>query len=67
MCCCSQDYDLIKTYVGMPDEWQQKITEYAHLNGMTVSSHEIFPAARYGVNAVEHIVGLRVVAVIRLS
>ncbi|WP_298360225.1 amidohydrolase family protein [Runella sp.] len=49
------DYDLIKTYVRMPDEWQKKITEYAHQNGMTVSSHEIFPAARYGVDAVEHI------------
>ncbi|MCP1383926.1 amidohydrolase family protein [Runella salmonicolor] len=48
-------YDLIKTYVRMPDEWQQKITEYAHQNGMTVSSHEIFPAARYGVDAVEHL------------
>ena len=48
-------YDLIKTYVRMPDEWQKKITEYAHQNGMAVSSHEIFPAARYGVDAVEHI------------
>ncbi|MEZ4903185.1 MAG: amidohydrolase family protein [Spirosomataceae bacterium] len=48
-------YDLIKTYVRMPDEWQKKITEYAHQHGMTVSSHEIFPAARYGVDAVEHI------------
>lgn len=48
-------YDLIKTYVRMPDEWQKKITEYAHKHGMTVSSHEIFPAARYGVDAVEHI------------
>ncbi len=49
------EYDLIKTYVRMPDEWQKKITEYAHQNGMSVSSHEIFPAARYGVDAVEHI------------
>lgn len=49
------EYDLIKTYVRMPDEWQKKITEYAHENGMSVSSHEIFPAARYGVDAVEHI------------
>ncbi|MFN8347499.1 MAG: amidohydrolase family protein [Spirosomataceae bacterium] len=48
-------YDLIKTYVRMPDEWQQKITEYAHRIGIPVSSHEIFPAARYGVDAVEHI------------
>jgi Tol biopolymer transport system component/imidazolonepropionase-like amidohydrolase len=51
----SLGYDLIKTYVRMPDQWQKKITEFAHQNGMTVSSHEIFPAARYGVDAVEHI------------
>ncbi len=49
------DYDLIKTYVRMPDEWQKTITEFAHRHGMTVSSHEIFPAARYGVDAVEHL------------
>lgn len=48
-------YDFIKTYVRMPDNWQKKITEYAHKNGMAVSSHEIFPATRYGVDNVEHI------------
>jgi Tol biopolymer transport system component len=48
-------YDLIKTYVRLPDEWQKIITEFAHKNGMAVSSHEIFPAARYGVDAVEHV------------
>lgn len=49
------EYDLIKTYVRMPDLWQKRITEYAHRHGMSVSSHEIFPAARYGVDAVEHL------------
>lgn len=48
-------YDLLKTYVRLPDEWQKIITEFAHKNGMAVSSHEIFPAARYGVDAVEHV------------
>lgn len=48
-------YDFIKTYVRIPDDWQKKITEYAHKNGISVSSHEIFPAARYGVDNVEHI------------
>jgi Tol biopolymer transport system component/imidazolonepropionase-like amidohydrolase len=50
-------YDLIKTYVRMPDILQQRITIFAHAHGIPVSSHEIFPAMRYGVDAVEHIGG----------
>ncbi|MCF2492861.1 DPP IV N-terminal domain-containing protein [Dyadobacter chenhuakuii] len=48
-------YDMIKTYVRMPDSLQKQVTEFAHRNGIPVSSHEIFPAAGYGVDAVEHI------------
>lgn len=51
------EYDLIKTYVRMPDILQRKITAFAHKNGIPVSSHEIFPAMRYAVDAVEHIGG----------
>ncbi|MDF9799643.1 Tol biopolymer transport system component/imidazolonepropionase-like amidohydrolase [Catalinimonas alkaloidigena] len=50
-------YDLIKTYVRMPDSIQQIITEAAHEMGIPVSSHEIYPAMRYNVDAVEHIRG----------
>ncbi|SOD78903.1 amidohydrolase family protein [Spirosoma fluviale] len=50
-------YDLIKTYVRMPDNKQQRITAFAHAHGLPVSSHEIFPAMRYDVDAVEHIGG----------
>jgi Tol biopolymer transport system component/imidazolonepropionase-like amidohydrolase len=50
-------YDLIKTYVRMPDAMQQRITAFAHAHGLPVSSHEIFPAMRYDVDAVEHIGG----------
>ncbi|WAC14093.1 DPP IV N-terminal domain-containing protein [Dyadobacter pollutisoli] len=50
-------YDMIKTYVRMPDILQQRITNFAHAHGLPVSSHEIFPAMRYGVDAVEHIGG----------
>ncbi|MFT6879395.1 MAG: Tol biopolymer transport system component/imidazolonepropionase-like amidohydrolase [Arcticibacterium sp.] len=53
----SLGYDLIKTYVRMPDILQKKITAFAHKNGIPVSSHEIFPAMRYAVDAVEHIGG----------
>ncbi len=50
-------YDMIKTYVRMPDILQERITRFAHSHGIPVSSHEIFPAMRYGVDAVEHIGG----------
>ncbi|WP_109677659.1 DPP IV N-terminal domain-containing protein [Dyadobacter jejuensis] len=50
-------YDMIKTYVRMPDILQQRITAFAHAHGIPVSSHEIFPAMRYGVDQVEHIGG----------
>lgn len=48
-------YDMIKTYVGLPDMLQKRVTEFAHAHGIPVSSHEIYPAAGYGVDAVEHI------------
>lgn len=47
-------YDMIKTYVRMPDAMQKRVTAFAHTLGIPVSSHEIFPAMRYGVDAVEH-------------
>jgi Tol biopolymer transport system component/imidazolonepropionase-like amidohydrolase len=50
-------YDLIKTYVRMPDLMQQRITQFAHAHGILVSSHEIYPAMGYAVDAVEHIGG----------
>lgn len=48
------DYDFIKTYVRFPDDWQKKATAFAHEHGIPVSSHEIYPATSYGVDAVEH-------------
>ncbi len=50
-------YDLIKTYVRMPDSLQKQITTAAHEIGIPVSSHEIYPAMGYNVDAVEHIRG----------
>lgn len=47
-------YDMIKTYVRMPDLMQKRITEFAHKIGIPVSSHEIYPATKYGVDNVEH-------------
>lgn len=51
------DFDLIKTYVRMPDPMQKRITAFAHAHGLPVSSHEIYPAMSYEVDAVEHIGG----------
>ena len=51
------NYDMMKTYVRLPDAMQQRITTFAHAHGMPVSSHEIYPAMSYQVDAVEHIGG----------
>jgi Tol biopolymer transport system component/imidazolonepropionase-like amidohydrolase len=51
------DFDMIKTYVRMPDAMQQTIVSKAHAIGIPVSSHEIYPAVGYGVDAVEHLKG----------
>jgi imidazolonepropionase-like amidohydrolase len=48
------NYDFVKTYVRFPDDWQKKATAFAHAHGIPVSSHEIYPATSYGVDAVEH-------------
>ncbi len=48
------EYDLIKTYVRLPDAMQRKIVTAAHQMGVPTSSHEIWPAAGYGMDAVEH-------------
>lgn len=51
------DYDLIKTYVRLPDLLQKRVVEYAHDHGIAVTSHELYPAASYGADGVEHIGG----------
>jgi hypothetical protein len=48
------DYDLLKTYVRLPDLLQKRAIEGAHKIGIPVSSHEIYPAALSGVDSVEH-------------
>jgi imidazolonepropionase-like amidohydrolase/Tol biopolymer transport system component len=51
------DADMIKTYVRMPDAMQKMIVAQAHAIGIPVSSHEIYPAAAFGVDQVEHLRG----------
>ena len=50
-------YDFIKTYVRLPDLLQKRIIEGAHLAGLPVTSHEIYPAVAYGADGVEHVRG----------
>ncbi|NKB98304.1 MAG: amidohydrolase family protein [Pseudomonadales bacterium] len=51
------DLDFIKTYVRLPDHLQKKVVDFAHANGMPVSSHELYPAVAHGMDHVEHIGG----------
>jgi Tol biopolymer transport system component len=48
------DYDLLKTYVRLPDLMQKRAIEGAHKIGIPVSSHEIYPSTLSGVDSVEH-------------
>lgn len=48
------DYDLIKTYVRFPDSLQSKVVSAAHKMGIPTASHELYPAAAYGMDAMEH-------------
>jgi Tol biopolymer transport system component len=48
------EYDLLKTYVRLPDDLQKHAIEGAHRIGIPTSSHEIYPAALSGTDSVEH-------------
>ena len=50
-------YDLVKTYVRLPDDLQKLAIEEAHRQGIFVTSHELYPALAYGVDGVEHVAG----------
>ena len=50
-------YYLVKTYVRLDDRLQKRVIEFAHANGMPVTSHEIYPAVASGADGVEHIRG----------
>ncbi len=50
-------YDLVKTYVRLPDPLQKAAIEKAHAEGVFVTSHEVYPAVAYGVDGIEHLSG----------
>lgn len=49
------DYDMVKSYVRLPDEYQQLLVREAHKIGIPLSSHEIAPAVQNSMDSVEHI------------
>lgn len=51
------DYDLIKTYVRLPDNLQKRVIDGAHKLGLPVTSHELYPAVAFNVDGVEHVRG----------
>ncbi len=48
------EYDMLKTYVRLPDLLQKRAIEGAHRIGIPTSSHEIYPAALSSTDSVEH-------------
>lgn len=51
------EYDVVKTYVRLDDETQRDAIRRAQRFGAFVTSHELYPAVRYGVNGLEHVKG----------
>jgi imidazolonepropionase-like amidohydrolase len=47
-------YDLIKSYVRLPDLQQKRMVEFAHGIGIPVATHEIYPASFVGADNTEH-------------
>ncbi len=51
------DYDLVKTYVRLDDASQRDAIRRAHRFRAFVTSHELYPAVRHGVDGIEHLKG----------
>lgn len=50
-------FDMLKSYVRMPDLEQRIIVAFAHAMGVPASSHEVYPAAFDGMDSTEHVGG----------
>lgn len=49
------DYDLMKAYVRLKPEWQQRVVEWAHERGIPATSHYHYPAFAFGGDGMEHV------------
>ncbi|TDO60802.1 Tol biopolymer transport system component [Kribbella sp. VKM Ac-2571] len=47
-------YDLVKTYVRLPIEYQRRAIAYVHQLGLQLSSHYLYPAEHLGMDGMEH-------------
>jgi len=50
-------HQVLKAYVRMPDMQAKRVAEFARENGMSSSSHEVYPAALSGLDGTEHTTG----------
>jgi Tol biopolymer transport system component len=50
-------FDMLKSYVRMPDLEQRSIVGFAHAMGIPASTHEVYPAAFVGMDSLEHVGG----------
>lgn len=50
-------YDMVKSYVHTSEPLREAIVRAAHARGLHVSSHEIYPAALFGSDSLEHLDG----------
>ncbi|WP_419996319.1 amidohydrolase family protein [Streptomyces boninensis] len=49
------DYDLLKAYVRLPAAGQRAAAAAAHREGIWTTSHYLYPAARHGLDGMEHL------------
>ncbi|WP_328995109.1 amidohydrolase family protein [Kribbella sp. NBC_01245] len=47
-------YDLVKTYVRLPIEYQRRTIAAVHQLGLQLSSHYLYPAEHLGMDGMEH-------------
>ncbi len=47
-------YDLVKTYVRLPIEYQRRAIAAVHQLGLQLSSHYLYPAEHLGMDGMEH-------------
>lgn len=47
-------YDLVKTYVRLPVEYQRRVIAAVHRLGLQLSSHYLYPAEHLGMDGMEH-------------
>ena len=50
-------HDHFKIYIRLGNQLQKRLVEFAHQAGMPVASHDIYPAAVFGLDGVEHVGG----------